>query len=101
MRCRRGCYDLCVAPLFYCAPAQPLITACMSDPVQNAGHTAALAERICGVTFDNLGGDAITVTRRLIADGIAVAMAGTREPAPTIAAGHVRAMSCRDDASAW
>jgi aconitate decarboxylase len=74
----------------------------MNDAAKNtAGPTAALAARICAVSFDSLGEPVITVTRRLIADGIAVAIAGTREAAPTIAVEHVRAMGCREQASVW
>ncbi len=66
-----------------------------------AGATVTLAERICAVSFDTLGEPVVSVTKRLIADGIAVALAGTREGAPAIAVEHVRAMGCREQASVW
>jgi aconitate decarboxylase len=65
------------------------------------GPTAMLAARICDVSFDTLDASTIAVTRRLIADGIAVALAGTREAAPAIAVEHVRAMGCSKHASVW
>jgi aconitate decarboxylase len=75
----------------------------MSDTAKDAaaGPTAALAARICAVSFDTLDEPVITVTKRLIADGIAVALAGSREAAPSIAVEHVRAMECREQASVW
>jgi 2-methylcitrate dehydratase PrpD len=63
--------------------------------------TAALAARICAVTFDTLDAPTIAVTKLLIADGVSVAIAGTREAAPAIAAAHVREMAGRTDATAW
>src|SRR3954454_25277385 len=74
----------------------------MSDVAQNAaGATAMLAARICEVNADTLDEPVIIVTKRLMADGIAVALAGTGEDAPRIAAAHVRAMGCSEDASVW
>jgi 2-methylcitrate dehydratase PrpD len=74
----------------------------MNDAAKNtAGPTAELAARICAVSFDTLDGPVIAVTRRLIADGIAVALAGTREAAPAIAVEHVRAMGGGEQASVW
>ncbi len=70
-------------------------------PIKAAGATAALAERIAGIGTDSIPAEVITVSKRLIADGVAVAMAGTREPAPQIAAAHVRAMGCSGQASVW
>ena len=66
-----------------------------------AGPTAVLAQRICDVSFDTLGADTVAVVKRLVADGIAVAVAGAREEAPVIAAAHVRDMACGEQASAW
>ena len=65
------------------------------------GATAELAARISALAFDALDEAVVTVTKRLIADGVAVALAGTREAAPSIAAEHVRAMGCREQASVW
>ncbi|MBM3372862.1 MAG: MmgE/PrpD family protein, partial [Betaproteobacteria bacterium] len=38
--------------------------------------TAQFAQRICATTFDTLSAEDIAVAKRLIADGIAVAVAG-------------------------
>ena len=65
------------------------------------GATAELAARISALAFDALNEPVVTVTKRLIADGVAVALAGTREAAPSIAAEHVRAMGCSEHASVW
>jgi len=65
------------------------------------GATAELAARILALAFDALSEPVVTVTKRLIADGVAVALAGTREAAPSIAAEHVRAMGCSEHASVW
>ena len=65
------------------------------------GATAELAARISALAFDALDEPVVTVTKRLIADGVAVALAGTREAAPSIAAEHVRAMGCSEQASVW
>jgi len=65
------------------------------------GATAELAARISALAFDGLSEPVVTVTKRLIADGVAVALAGTREAAPSIAAEHVRAMGCSEHASVW
>ena len=65
------------------------------------GATAELAARISALAFDALDEAVVTVTKRLIADGVAVALAGTREAAPSIAAEHVRAMGCSEHASVW
>ena len=75
----------------------------MNDTVESgqAGPTAALAARICAIDLDTLDEPAIAATKRLIADGIAVAIAGSSEAAPMIAAAHVRAMGCSQDATVW
>ncbi len=74
----------------------------LNDTINIAtGPTAALAARVCEVSYAQLDEAAIAVTKRLIADGIAVAMAGTLEAAPGIAVEHVRAMGGRADASVW
>src|SRR5258705_13281664 len=63
--------------------------------------TVEIAARICAVRSNDLDEPTTTATKRLIADGIAVAIAGSREAAPAIAAEHVRAMGCNADASVW
>jgi len=52
--------------------------------------TAELCERIAGIGYDELGAPAIEAARRLILDGIAIAIAGTEEAAIEILAAHHR-----------
>ena len=52
----------------------------LSDP------TALLAERVRAVTYESLGPDTVAAVKRLIADGIAVAIAGSVEAPPRIVA---------------
>src|SRR3954468_16241048 len=75
----------------------------MNDTAQStaAGATAALAARVSAISSESLDAGVIAVTQRLIADGIAVAIAGTHEAAPQIAAEHVHAMGCSEHASVW
>lgn len=63
--------------------------------------TAQFAQRICATTFDTLSDDDIGVAKRLIADGIAVAVAGSAEQAPQILAGHVREQGGRAQCPVW
>ena len=50
--------------------------------------TAQLCERIAGTGFEDLGVPAIEAARRLVLDGIAIAIAGTEEEAIQILAAH-------------
>lgn len=50
--------------------------------------TAQLCERIAGIGYDDLGAPAIEAARRLVLDGIAIAIAGTEEDAIRILAAH-------------
>ena len=50
--------------------------------------TSQLCERIAGTDYENLGEPAIEAARRLILDGIAIAIAGTEEEAIHILAAH-------------
>ena len=50
--------------------------------------TAQLCERIAGTGFEDLGVPAIEAARRLVLDGIAIAIAGTEEEAIHILAAH-------------
>jgi len=63
--------------------------------------TAQLAEQICAITFDDLDPATISVAKRLIADGIAVAAAGSREAPPAIVAEYVRDLACKPSATVW
>jgi 2-methylcitrate dehydratase PrpD len=50
--------------------------------------TAQLCERIAATGYDNLGAPAIAAARRLVLDGIAIAIAGTEEEAIQILAAY-------------
>jgi aconitate decarboxylase len=50
--------------------------------------TSQLCERIAGTDYENLGEPAIDAARRLVLDGIAIAIAGTEEEAIHILAAH-------------
>jgi aconitate decarboxylase len=50
--------------------------------------TSQLCERIAGTGYDNLGAPAIEAARRLVLDGIAIAIAGTEEEAIHILTAH-------------
>lgn len=67
------------------------------------GHswTAAIAARLAQETYDSLDAETVASVKRLIADGIAVAVAGSREPAPAIVAEHVRALEAKPEATVW
>jgi aconitate decarboxylase len=57
---------------------------------QMTGITQALCQRIIDLSFDKLPTQAIAVAKRIILDGIAVAVAGAHEDGPRIAAEHIR-----------
>ena len=63
--------------------------------------TAQIAARVCGVTFETLDDKTVAAVKLLIADGIAVAVAGSTEAAPRLVAEHIRGMGCREEASVW
>jgi len=62
------------------------------------GVTAELCEKITATNFDSLTPEAVTKARRLVLDGIAVAVAGSREDAIGILADHYRALGGTPDA---
>ena len=63
--------------------------------------TAQFAQRICATTFHTLSAEDIAVAKRLIADGIAVAVAGSAEHAPQLFAGHVREQGGQAQCPVW
>ena len=63
--------------------------------------TAQLAAQICKITFASLDQATISAVRRLIADGVAVAIAGSREAPPGIVAEYVRELGGNPLASVW
>lgn len=61
--------------------------------------TAELCHTLTQITFDTLPPEVIQVAKRIILDGIAVAVAGAREQGPTIAAEHVKSQNGKDIAT--
>ena len=64
-------------------------------------QTAKLAEIVCAQRFEALNGDAIAAVKRLILDGVAVAIAGTAEDAPKIYAAHTRDAGGKAESTIW
>jgi aconitate decarboxylase len=63
------------------------------------GVTADLCDRIVATTYDQLTPEAIDAARRLVLDGLAIALAGTEEDAIQILANHYRGFGARGDAA--
>ncbi len=63
--------------------------------------TAQLAAIIRGTDFDSFSATDVQTAKRLIADGIAVAVAGSGEAAPQLIAGHVRELGGREQCPVW
>ena len=63
------------------------------------GVTAELCEKIVGTNFESLTPEAVTKARRLVLDGISVAVAGSREDAIGILADHYRSLGGVPDAA--
>ena len=64
-------------------------------------RTAAIAASLAQVTYGSLDAATVESVKRLIMDGIAVAVAGSREPAPAIVAEHVRELEAKQEATVW
>ena len=62
--------------------------------------TAALCEKIVATTWDSLTPEATAAAKRLVLDGLAIALAGTEEEAIRILADHYRGFGAREDATA-
>ncbi len=63
--------------------------------------TAQLAGIIRNTTFESLSAADVAISKRLIADGVAVAVAGSSEDAPKLFAEHVREQGGREQCSVW
>ena len=64
------------------------------------GITAKLCEKIVATNWNDLSEEAIHRTRRIILDGIAVAVAGTiQEEAPEVLAKHVKKLGGTPDST--
>ncbi|RPI47012.1 MAG: MmgE/PrpD family protein [Betaproteobacteria bacterium] len=70
-----------------------------ADPKVN--HTAEIAARVVRLRFEDLDSATIAMVKRLIADGIAVAVAGSRERAPALIAEYAREQGCREQSTVW
>jgi aconitate decarboxylase len=64
------------------------------------GVTETFCRNIAACTGGALDAATIAAAKRLVLDGIAVAVAGSRERAPTILAEHIRELGCAGGASA-
>ncbi len=69
--------------------------------IEPASPTAQLAARICEIGFESLDQATISTVKRLITDGVAVAIAGSKEGPPVLVAQYVRELGCRPQASVW
>jgi 2-methylcitrate dehydratase PrpD len=65
------------------------------------GLTHELCERINATSYEALGSECIARVKQAIADGIAVAVAGTRERAAALIADYVKALGGAPQASVW
>lgn len=74
---------------------------CGRHNVAMSNMTEALASRVASVTYESLDRAVIAAVKRLVMDGVAVAIAGTAEAAPQILAEQVRALEARPDATVW
>jgi len=63
------------------------------------GITADLTNKIVATTYETLTPEAITAARRLLLDGISIAIAGTEEEAIQILASHYESFGARGDAT--
>ena len=61
--------------------------------------TAELCEKIVGTSYDSLSPEAIAAARRLVLDGLAIAVAGTEEEAIQLLAEHYRGFGASPDAA--
>jgi aconitate decarboxylase len=64
------------------------------------GLTTTLAARIATTRFEDISAEAVAAARRLVLDGLAVAIAGTKEQAIQILAAHTRALGGVPEAGA-
>ena len=72
-----------------------------SNKTSIPAYTAKLADIVCAKGYDVLDHDAITAVKRLILDGVAVAIAGTAADASKIVAAHTREGGGMPQATVW
>ncbi len=63
--------------------------------------TLAIAERVCPITYADLNAETVSVAKRLIADGVAVAIAGSMEEPPRILADFAVNQGRAQRATVW
>ena len=63
--------------------------------------TLAIAERVCPVKYGDLNTETVAMVKRLIADGVAVAMAGSTEAPPRILADFAANQGRAQRATVW
>src|SRR5690349_17488159 len=63
--------------------------------------TDGIAARVAKTTYESLDRATIDAVKRLITDGVAVAIAGTAEAAPRILAEQAKALESRAEATVW
>jgi aconitate decarboxylase len=63
--------------------------------------TLAIAQRVSAIDYGDLDAETIAMVKRLIADGVAVAIAGSAEEPPRILADHARAQGGAQRATLW
>lgn len=68
---------------------------------EQVNQTLALAERICAISTASLDEVVVRNMKRTIADGIAVAVAGSKERPPQILSEHVRSLACGEQSTVW
>lgn len=71
----------------------------MSD--STCDRTARIAQRVCSIGYEQLDAATLLVVKRLIMDGIAVAIAGTAQPAPRLIADYARDQGAKALSTAW
>ena len=64
------------------------------------GLTTVLCERIASLGYDDIPEPALAAARRLVLDGISIALAGTEEEAMHILDEHYRGFGARGDCTA-
>lgn len=64
-------------------------------------RTLAIAERVTPIGYGDLNSDTVAMVKRLIADGVAVAIAGSAEEPPRILADYVAHQSGAQRATVW
>ena len=63
--------------------------------------TLAIAKHVCAITYAELGADTVAMVKRLIADGVAVAIAGSVEEPPRLLAEDILAQGGAARATVW